>query len=325
MKREEDPRFRNINRKIGIFIVLAIAGTLAAVTLFGLENDIFTKKYVLRFTVDRGTGFTKGMPVKLSGFRVGRVTAIALNDQAQVDVNIEVDHKYRKWIRKNSVVKLIKEGLVGDSIIDISVGSPDTPELSHNDAIPYVKTKALDEVAEELATSIKPVLTEIRDIVAYINHPKGELKTTIHNLEVLTRNLDGTRQQADSLLASASIAVNGISDQSSTLLTSAHTTLTKLDPTITRINSTMETVDTRLPQIMVKADSMLDKLTQVTGETHQLTTRVYPRIPGLLSQVEDLLLSTNQLMNTVDQSWLLGGGSSPASSSHLFIRGDSYE
>ena len=88
MIREEDARFRNLERKIGIFIATALVGIVIAAVLFGLQKDFFTKKYSLRFTAERGTGFTKGMPVKLSGFRIGRVTAISLNKLAMVDIFI---------------------------------------------------------------------------------------------------------------------------------------------------------------------------------------------------------------------------------------------
>jgi len=190
MIREEDPRFRNLERKIGIFMATALAGVVIAGLLFGLQKDFFTKKYSLRFTADRGTGFAKGMSVKLSGFRIGRVTAISLNEQAMVDIIIEIDSDYRTWIRSDSTVKLVKEGLVGDSIIDISVGSADKPQLKDKESITYIKTKSLDEVAEEIAEKVKPVLLEVSDIISYINNPDGDLKKTIRNAELLTRHLE---------------------------------------------------------------------------------------------------------------------------------------
>ncbi|MBV5349751.1 MCE family protein, partial [bacterium] len=176
---EQDPRFKHLERKIGLFSLLALAGVALVVLLVGAQKDLFTPKYLLHMTVDRGTGFNKGMPVKLSGFRIGRITDMALNEQAMVEITIEIAKKYSKWIRNDSTVKLVKEGLVGDSIVEISVGSLDKPELKAGDAITYLKTKGLDELADEIGEKIKPVLIEIRDIIGYINDPKGDLKKAI--------------------------------------------------------------------------------------------------------------------------------------------------
>lgn len=322
MIREEDPRFRNLERKIGIFIVTALAGIVIAVVLFGLQKDFFTKKYSLRFTVDRGTGFTKGMPVKLSGFRIGRVTDISLNNQAMVDILIEIDTAYRTWIRSDSTVKLVKEGLVGDSIIDVSVGSPLNPQLKDRDQIVYVKTKALDEMAEEIAQKVKPVLIEVRDIIAYINDPEGDLKKTIRNAEQLTRKLEDTRQNADRLIITATDNVQSVSARTTSMLDSTRSKIDSID--LTRVNSTLDHLDKRIPALLDKADASLENVSRISYETRLLSERAFPKIPGVLSQAEDLMFSTDRLVNTLQNSWLLGGSSVPAGKQG-FINGDSHE
>ncbi|MEI6218780.1 MAG: MlaD family protein, partial [bacterium] len=294
MIREEDPRFKYLERKIGMFITVAFLGVVIALVLYGVQKDYFTPIYTLRFTVDRGTGFTKGMSVKLSGFRIGRVTSISLNEQAMVDIMVEVDKKYRTWIRSDSIVKLVKEGLVGDSIVDISVGSLDKPELSDGATILYVKTLALDEMAQEIVEKVKPVLFEIRDIISYVNNPDGDLKKTIHNLEVLSRNLDGTREQTDKLLLSVNGNLDRISNRAVTVLDSANKKVDSLDfaPVLARINSTIDSIDKKIPPILDKTDTTLAELAKLSRETRVMSESAFPKIPGLLSQTEDVLLST---------------------------------
>lgn len=326
MVREEDPRFRNLERKIGIFISVAIGGIAIAMLMFGLQKDFFTKKYHLRFTADRGTGFVKGMPVKLSGFRIGRITTIALNDQAMVDITIEIDNKYRTWIRSDSFVKLVKEGLVGDNIIDVVVGSLDKPELKDNESILYVKTKGLDEMADEIAEKVKPVLIEISDIISYVNNPEGDLKKTIRNLEQLTRNLEETRRHADKLLVSATTDIDRISSQATLSLDSARQKIESIDltPALNRVNSTLDQIDTNLPRMLQKADATLDNINRVSHETRVMSEKAFPKIPALISQTEDVLLSSDRLINSIQDIWLFRRSPDPAPKKE-FLRGDSYE
>lgn len=326
MIREEDPRFKYLERKIGFFMAFALLGIAIAVVLYGVQKDFFTPIYTLQFTADRGTGFSKGMSVKLSGFRIGRVTSIALNEQAMVDIKVEVAKKYRTWIRSDSTIKLVKEGLVGDSIVDISVGSLDKPELKDGESIVYLKTKALDEMAQEIADKVKPVLFEVRDIISYVNNPDGDLKKTIRNLEVLTRNLNGTREEADKLLVSVNGNLDRISSRAITLLDSAGSKIDALDisPTLTKINGTIDAIDKKIPPILDKADTTLAELAKLSRETRLLSESAFPKIPGLISQTEDVLLSTDHLINTIQNNWLFRSGSAPTGRSR-FIRGDSHE
>ncbi len=326
MIREQDHRFIHLERKIGIFLAVAVICVVVAAVLFGVEKDFFTKKYNLHFTVDRGTGFTKGMSVKLSGFRIGRVISIALNEQAMVDIFIEIDSTYRTWIRSDSTVKLVKEGLVGDNIIDVSVGSHEMKELKNSDAIMFIKTKGLDELADEIAQKVKPVLIEVRDIIGYINNPDGELKKTIRNAELLTRNLEGTRKKTDTLLATTTDNISMVAFRAITMLDTTSKKVDSIDlaPILNRVNSALDNIDKKLPTLLEKADVTMENISRISYETRILSEKTFPKIPGMASQVEDVMFSTDRLINSLQNNWLLRDNSAPAQRQD-FIRGDSHE
>jgi len=315
---QQDPRFKNLERKIGLFTLLALAGVALVVLLVGIQKDLFSPKYTLNVTVDRGTGFTKGMPVKLSGFRIGRITDMALNEQAMVEITIEIAKKYSKWIRSDSTVKLVKEGLVGDSIVEVAVGSLDKPELKPGESITYLKTKGLDELADEIAEKVKPVLIEVRDIIGYVNDPNGDLKKTIRNLEVLTRHLETTRSNADTLLVSTTRNLEAISNRTTTLLDTTTRKIDSLD--IAKLNTTLD----KMPPLLEKTDAAMANMVTISAETKKLSQQAFPLIPGVLSRTEELLFSTDRLMNSLNSSWLLGGSSAPAAT-RSFKAGDSHD
>jgi phospholipid/cholesterol/gamma-HCH transport system substrate-binding protein len=243
-----------------------------------------------------------------------------------VDISIEIDSTYRTWIRNDSTVKLVKEGLVGDNIVDVSVGSPEKPELKDADPIMYIKTKGLDELADEIAEKVKPVLIEVRDIIGYINNPDGDLKKTIRNMEQLTRNLEGTRQHADTLLTSATSNINLVSTRATTMLDTTTKKVDSIDltPILNRVNSTLDHIDKKLPALLDKADVTMENVSRISYETRVLSEKTFPKIPGIASQVEDVMFSTDRLINSLQNTWLLRDSSAPAVRQD-FIRGDSYE
>ena len=72
------------------------------------------------------------------------------------------------------------------------------------------------------------------------------------------------------------------------------------------------------------ADTTLENVSRISLETRQLSEKAFPRIPGVISQAEDVMLSTDRLINSLQNTWLLRGGSAPAANQG-FISGDSHE
>ena len=57
--KETDPRFLKLKGKVGLFFIIAAAGIIATVVSIGIERGVFTAKYRINFTVDKGTGFLR--------------------------------------------------------------------------------------------------------------------------------------------------------------------------------------------------------------------------------------------------------------------------
>lgn len=317
MVKEEDPRFRHLKTKIAVFVAVAVTAVAAIVLFIGKEHDLFTAKYRLSFTVDKGTGFTRGMPVKLSGFRIGRVKSIELNDAAKVDIVLQIDKKYRKWIRKDSTAKLVKEGMVGDAIVDISVGSPGMAALNDGDKLAYVKTKALDELADEIAASVKPVLLEVRDIIGYVNDPKGDIKQTMRQFNMLSKNLEGTRQKADLFLVRTSNRVDGLSEKLSLVLDDSSVAVKKATVSLAR-------VDEKLPGLLDATEKSLVNLEKISGDLKQTEVKVLPMVPQLVQKTGTTLEGAGTVIDAVKGLWPISSHI-PAPKEKLFVPGDSHE
>lgn len=296
MIKEEDPRFRNLRGKIAVFAAVAVLLVVFVVVLIGREHDLFTRKIELSFTADKGTGFTRGMPVKLSGFRIGRVSSIALNEEARVDVVLQVADKYRKWIRRDSIAKLVKEGIIGDAIVDISVGSPAMPQLEDGDHLAYVKVKALDELAADIAEKVKPVLIEVRDIIGYVNDPDGDIKQSMRNIRKLSRDLDGTRRSLDVLLTRTGDDVQLLSGRLTTTLDDAALTMRTAD-------STLGALDKRLPAMLDKTERILDNTEKASADLERLTGHAAVRVPAVIDKSERTMDEAAKVVDALKRTW----------------------
>ncbi len=321
---EEDPRFKYLEKKIGVFVVVAILGFLAVIFFIGADKDLFTQKYRLKFTVEKGTGFSRGMPVKLSGFRIGRINTISLNEMAMVDIEIQIGKEYQKWIKKDSVAKLVKEGLVGDNIIEVSVGTQQAEILKDGAFIKFEKTKGLEEVANDIADKVKPVLIEVKDIISYVNDPDGDIKQSMKNIRVLTADLHSTREKVDLLLTDSKLKVGTLSADAETLLKTAGNKINAIGPVLEKVDRSMASVDQKLPQLLEKAVITMDHLNKTSSNLEKIADKATPRIPLLLNSAEDTLQGADTVLNALKDVWPLKNHVT-APREREFVPGDSHE
>ncbi|RJQ39408.1 MAG: MCE family protein [Nitrospiraceae bacterium] len=303
--KETDPRFASLTGKVGLFFIAAVIGIIATVVFIGIERGLFTAKYKIYFTVDKGTGFFEGMPVKLSGFKIGKIDSLSLDEHAKVKVTLLISRKYGKWIREDSRAILTKEGFVGETVIDVTVGNQSKPVLKDDSAIKFEKTRGLEDIAEE----VKPVLNEIRDIIGYVNDPKGDIKQTLANLKTLSAGLNATKESVDKLLKNADSNISGVSSDASK-------TLKNIDKTVSSMNE-------KINPVIDKLNRTMDNAEKTTANLKDAVEKAAPKIPPLLNKGEDTLSDTNEVMKSLKQTWPIRLFIERPKDS--LIHGDSYE
>lgn len=318
-----DHRFSHLEVKIGIFLVMALLASAVGIYIIGVQSDLFSKKFQLFFTVENGSGFVEGMPVKLSGFRIGRLVKTSLNPDAKVDVEIQIIQRYQQWVRQDSIVRRTKESLVGDDIIEIDAGSSRLPALEDGDSIRYERIMTLEEHAAEIAEELKPVLTQVAEIVAYVNDPNGDVKNSLHNFKNLSRqlisttaNLEGDIRGILTHLEETFTALDGV-------LADSRATIQTLQGTLVQVDSTVGTLDQRIPSLLTHLENSLAHLEKLSADLVAISAETAPHIAPLLLRADRVLGDTEVLINAVQDIWLIRKNlpASPAST----LEADSYE
>lgn len=310
--KETDPRFLKLTGKVGLFFIIAAAGIIATVVSIGIERGIFTAKYRINFTVDKGTGFFEGMPVKLSGFKIGKIDSMSLDEHAKVKVTLLISKKYNKWIRQDSKAILTKEGFIGEGVIDISVGSANKPVIGDGGVIQNEKARGLDEIAEEM----RPVIGEIKGIITYINDPKGDIKQTLANLKTLSSGLNATKENADKLLKNADSNISGVSSNVSK-------TLKNVDSLVSNVDKTVSSMNDKINPVIDKLNRTMDNAEKTTANLKDAVEKAAPKVPPLLNKGEDALSDTSEVVKSLKQIWPIRLFIERPKDS--LIHGDSYE
>ena len=155
---------RALKLKVGLFVLAALAAFLGMIYLLGARAHLFERQYVVHAEFTEVGGLAEGATVRLAGVQIGRVTGVHLPDQpgGKVRVDLTIGAQFSKQIRKDSVARIETQGLLGDRIVEISVGTPASPMVAPGEVLASRDPTDLRQVINESAQTVKNVtaLTE---------------------------------------------------------------------------------------------------------------------------------------------------------------------
>ncbi len=123
---------RQMQLRIGALVLVGIVLFIGFVLSIGKRSTLFQEKYSLWSSFSSTEGLAAGSPVRLAGVTVGNVTGITFGRgprDRRIAVTLSVERSVQDRIRDDSVASIGTIGLVGDKVLDITVGSYDRPVL----------------------------------------------------------------------------------------------------------------------------------------------------------------------------------------------------
>jgi phospholipid/cholesterol/gamma-HCH transport system substrate-binding protein len=121
----EQQRARATTIRVGIFVLVSLAVFLGIIYMLGARARLFEARYTLAAEFTEVGGLQEGATVRLAGVQIGRVSAVALPPQpgGKVRVEMKIAQQFADRIRKDSEARIQTQGLLGDRIVEITVGS----------------------------------------------------------------------------------------------------------------------------------------------------------------------------------------------------------
>ena len=131
-----DGRRLVLQMRIGAFILLGLVVFLAIIYLLGAQARYFERKYALRAEFTEVGGLIEGATVRLAGVQIGRVTSVDLppHPGGKVRVTLTLARRFADRVRRNSEARIVTQGLLGDKLVEITIGSADAPSASRTAA-----------------------------------------------------------------------------------------------------------------------------------------------------------------------------------------------
>ena len=172
---EEAPVKRdNVRRQVIAYLVL---GAVLAVLLAGAiaaRQGAFTRTAQLYFLADTAAGIAPGVGVRLSGFRIGSVSDVALLPDLKVKVTLEIEEQHFAALRSDASAEWFKEQLQA-AIIELRPGSSASALSRSDPRVSHSRRKTLTEVANDLRARLAPVLDDVKQLTGTVAEHKGDI------------------------------------------------------------------------------------------------------------------------------------------------------
>lgn len=268
-------RYRYANQAVGLFVVIAVALTIALVVFMGANQRWFRRNYDYHARFTTAKDVSVGMAVTFRGFTIGRVTLITLTEENEVDVTFSVQEEYIDKVTRDSLIQVVTSPLGGGQIL-FHQGREPTPPLPENTYIPTFDSKQGLRLREENRVIILRDADPIAQIIGQVDPILLNADRLLANLASLSDEIRLTlRGEAGGPVARTLEGVEG--------------SVQELQQTVVRVNALIDDTAGQIERLVVQVESMLEGL-----------GGVYARIDGVFEEVDGVFAGIDGVFGNID-------------------------
>jgi phospholipid/cholesterol/gamma-HCH transport system substrate-binding protein len=172
---------------LGLFVIISTLFLIIALYFIGNRQNLFNKSFKISAVFNNVNGLILGNNVRYSGINVGTVKNINMINDTTICVNMLIDEKFLKHIKKNAVAGISSDGLVGSMVINIAPEKEYAPPLIPGDTIKSYSKITTNDMLETLNTTndnISLLTSDLLKITTSIKTGDGTLGMLINDPEM---------------------------------------------------------------------------------------------------------------------------------------------
>ncbi|WP_413944643.1 MlaD family protein [Bdellovibrio sp. HCB-162] len=295
-------KFNKFERVAGLFVMLAILGLILTALSAAIKQGWFEPKVRYTTTFENADGIHQGTLVQMSGLRAGAVETVELESDNRVRVGFYVLGKFQNRIRENSTVQLIRPFIIGERVLDLSVGTEQFEVIPAQSAVKSLETVDLMTLMSgknmnSYLSKLGGILESMQVIMdAFADKSRAEsLVRVIDRLDPLVKNLN-----------TMSVEVIKLSKQA-THDDGVQKLMGNLAITTKEINKILPELNEQNPDLAKDLATMTQNLATVTKALGPAMQAVEPELPGASVRLVQALNETVVVLKAMQKSFFMRG------------------
>ena len=293
--------------KLGVFVAVAILLFVVAVWLIGSKNNYFNPSITIHTSFRDIRGLIEGNNVRFAGINVCSVKKISLVSDSAVMLDLTVSKDYAKFIYRNSVAEIGQEGLVGNKMVTISSGTPESGLIENGSYLKARKSIDYDKMLQEsqdILTLIRDAASDLKSVAKKIDEGKGdlgklvnentittEINSSISKLNSALTNIDGISKKINNGEGDLGKLVNNndITTSAQEILSGLKQTAQKADSTVGDLQKATESINT--------GKGTINRLLNDSITSYKIDTALF--------KFNNTLDQFNKTARAIQDSWLI--------------------
>lgn len=298
---------------VGLFVIVGIVFLLGGILMIGNIHETFTKKLKVIALFDDISGLQIGNNIWFSGVKIGIVNKLQFHSKSQVVITLKIDINAQQYIRKDAMVKIGSDGLIGNKILVIYGGSSMSLPVNDGDTLGVEKTFSSEDMVNMLQENNKNVLkisSDFKILSENLVAGEGSLGKLLQN-DALYNNLNATSQSLQLASAKANVMINTLNDFSTAFTKKGSFANDLVNDTMVFHSLRLST--TQLEQVTVNANTLMANLnTASTNPNSTLGVLMYDETSGtrlkeIIKNMESSSIKLDEDLEAVQHNIFLRG------------------
>ncbi|MBK7228209.1 MAG: MCE family protein [Ignavibacteriales bacterium] len=288
------------NAKLGIFIFLGSTLLVVLIFLLGNKDQLFTSTFTLKAYFKNTEGLRNGASVRFGGIDIGAVKDIQiLNDTTgRVEITMRIKEEVKRFIKKDSRASIETEGLVGNKVVMISMGSVSAEEITDGGIILSKEPLSFSDIIEEtqgIMAYTKDMTKNLAEIVQKVNKGEGTIGRILND--------DQLYNAATNLTNTADKNLTSISDDMKEVLSLFDNLGKGVEDVVKNVNKIVARVDTVLLGVS-EGKGLLGSLVSEKGKEGKTLNQILDNLVVVTEEAKTSASSLTENMEALKHNWL---------------------
>ncbi len=301
---------------LGLFIIISTLILITALYFIGNRQNLFGKTFKISSMFKNVNGLQLGNNVRYSGINVGTVKNIVMVNDTTIWVNMIIEDKILKHLKKNAVATIGSDGLVGSMIINIVPIKGTSNQLIPGDTIQSYSKISTNDMMTTLNTTNEnaAILTaDLLEITTAINEGEGTLGMLIRDAEMAS-----SLKQTIINLRATSLSASKTFKELNTIITSIN-----YDESMAAVLLSDSISANKIKSIITNLDESSNEINNVIGNLNDVVLDIKNGKGTINYMVNDttLVKDIDQTMKNIKKGSILLNENLEALKHNFFLRG----
>lgn len=283
-------KFNRFERVAGLFVLGAVAGSIAMAVGIAIKRGVFEPKIELETSLKTADGVREGTLVSMQGLRIGQVTSVELVSASEVIVRFKMSREYEDKVRKDSVVRVVRPFIIGEKVLDVSIGDAASERIVAGDRlIAEPSADIMDLLSGRTLGPYLEMMGKLAENLRYV----AEAFLAPERTRSLVRMFDDLAplvKNASSLTREANVLLVGMNKKKQ--LQTVMGNLVTITSEINRV----------LPQFAQESPEMLSHLAKIAKNMAVLTDEIQKTLPMMQKIAPEIPRASERALEALDET-----------------------